>query len=86
MEVAERGQRKSRFSKFASTIAFRGARVDKHLADGFEKGLVTRGLIWIPRGAAWSNMKPGRGLGLKKQILSDCDLRNLSSVGDGAGT
>jgi hypothetical protein len=30
-------------------------------------------------------MKPGRGLGLKKQILSDCNLRNLSSVEDGAG-
>jgi hypothetical protein len=30
-------------------------------------------------------MKPGRGFGLKKQILSDCDLRNLSSVDDGAG-
>ena len=37
-----------------------------------------------PRGAAWSNMKPGRGLGLKKQI-SDCDFRNLRRDDDGAG-
>jgi len=44
------------------------------------------GRTGMPRGAAWSNVKPGRGFGLKKQILSDCDLRNLSSVEDGAGT
>ena len=30
-------------------------------------------------------MKPGRGLGLKKEIFSDCDLRNLRSVDDGTG-
>jgi len=83
--VAERGHKKSRFSKLASTVAFRGALVDKHLADGFEGDLVMLGRTWMPRGAAWSNMKPGRGFGLKKQILSDCDLRNLSNVDDGAG-
>jgi hypothetical protein len=38
-----------------------------------------------PRGAAWSNVKPGRGLGLKKQIPSDCDFRNFRRVDDGAG-
>jgi hypothetical protein len=30
-------------------------------------------------------VKPGRGLGLKKEIFSDCDLRNLRSVDDGTG-
>ena len=30
-------------------------------------------------------MKPGRGLGLKKEIFSDCDLRNFRSVDDGTG-
>jgi hypothetical protein len=30
-------------------------------------------------------VKPGRGLGLKKEIFSDCDLRNLRSVEDGTG-
>ena len=38
-----------------------------------------------PRGAAWSKMNPGRGLGLKKQMSSDCDFRNLRRVDDGAG-
>ena len=85
VEVAERGHKNSRFRKFASTLAFRGTVVDRHLADGFEGDLATPGRSVTPRGAAWSNVKPGRGFGLKKQTLSDCDLRNLSRVDDGAG-
>lgn len=37
------------------------------------------------RTTAWSKTKPGLGFGLKKQMPSDCDLRNLSKVDDGAG-
>jgi hypothetical protein len=85
VEIAERGHKNSRFRKFASTVAFRAVVVEIHLADGFEGVLTMLGRTGMPRGAAWSSVKPGRGFGLKKQILSDCDLRNLSSVEDGAG-
>jgi hypothetical protein len=36
VEGAERCHTKSRFKKLASTIAFRGAVVDRHLADDFK--------------------------------------------------
>jgi hypothetical protein len=85
VEAVERGHNNSRLRKFASTVAFRRAVVERHLADDFEGDLTRPGRPGIPRGAAWSNIKPGRGFGLKKQMLSDCDLRNLSKVDDGTG-
>lgn len=38
-----------------------------------------------PRGAAWSKINPGRGLGLKKQSVSDWARRYLRRDGEGAG-
>lgn len=84
--MADRGQRKSRFRNPASTVARWGLVVDKFLADSLDEDFATESRNRGPRGAAWSNMNPGRGFGLKKQTLSDCDLRNLSNVDDGAGT
>lgn len=80
------GQRNSRFKNPASTVARRGEDVDSRLA--FEGDFTlphVRGCGTRARGAAWSNVKPGRGLGLKKQMLSDCDLRNLRRLDEGAG-
>lgn len=81
LEVDDRGRRKSG-RRLASTVTRRGAVVERDLVLGDD--LIARGVKWVPRGAAWPNMKPGLGLGLKKQI-SDCDLRNLRRLGDGTG-
>ena len=83
--LAARGQIKSRLRNPASTVARRAAVVDKHLADVFEGNFPMLDRRGGPRGAAWSKMNPGRGLGLKKQMSSDCDFRNLRRVDDGAG-
>lgn len=85
LDTAERGQRKSKFRNPASTVAFLGAVVDRPLAVDFEIVLTMRDRDWGARGVAWSNAKPGLGLGLKKQILSDCNLRNLRRVNEGTG-
>jgi hypothetical protein len=78
---AERGQRRSTFRKPASIVVCCGFAVDKHLREP----LPARNRTWGPCGAAWSNMKPYRGLGLKKQMPSDCNLRNLRRFDDGTG-
>jgi hypothetical protein len=52
VEVAERGHKHSRLRKFASTVAFRGTVVDRHLAGDFEGYLAMRGRSWRSRGAA----------------------------------
>jgi hypothetical protein len=82
--VPARGHKKSRLRKPASRVVGFDIVVDTHLwgeAICNELGLREGGET---RGAAWSNMKP-RGLALKKQSPSDCDLRNLSRVEDGVG-
>tara|TARA_R110002060_G_scaffold35686_4_gene46562 strand:- start:895 stop:1224 length:330 start_codon:yes stop_codon:yes gene_type:complete len=84
--AADLGHRKSKFRNEASTVARRGEEVDNRLAlEGDFTLLHVRNGSARARGAAWSNEKPGRGLGLKKQMLSDCDLRNFRSVDEGAG-
>jgi hypothetical protein len=69
--VAERGHRNSRGRKLASTIAFRGAEVDRHLADLaiLEDGFEGEAICGCSRIPAWSK-KRNRKFGLKKQILS----------------
>lgn len=80
--VIERGNRKSRFPNPASRIRGVSDLIDKSLSLG--RYLVRREGTCVPRGAAWPNVKPALGLELKKQILSDCDLRNLSRADEGA--
>ena len=84
--VAERGNKKSRFRNPASTVALRGTVVDIDLVADCRKSDPTEFRNCEARGAAWSKMNPGLGLVLKKDILSDCDLRKLRTVGEGAGT
>ena len=78
-----RGQRKSRFRNPASMVAFPTAAVDNLLVEDLDAVRPMCDPGRGPRGAAWSNMKPGRGFGLKKQMLSDCNLRNLRRADDG---
>lgn len=84
--AADRGRRKSRFkspdSRVAPCEACR-ALVDRLRDFGTLLALEFRSCG--PRGAAWSNIKPGRGFGLKKQTLSVCDLRNFKRDEEGTG-
>ena len=85
-EIADCGKRKSRAGNPASRVAFRGTVVDIDLVVATDDRLPGGGCSCAARGAAWSNVNPGRGLGLKKQTLSDCDFRNFRSVDEGACT
>jgi hypothetical protein len=82
-EGPARGQRKSKFTNPASTVACRAAVVDSLLAVDLDALLPMCDRDWSPRGAACSNMEAGPGFGLKKQTLSDCSLRNLRRADDG---
>lgn len=75
----------SRGKNPASSVAHRTEVVAKRLAEEFAVYGTAPFRMWCKRRAAWSKMKPGRGLALKKQILSDCDFRNLRSVDEGTG-
>lgn len=83
MDVFARGQRKSRLTSPASTLAHREVVVDKQLLDVFE-GLDMRGRR-VAACAMWCSGRLCPELGVKKQTDSDCDLRNFRSVDDGAG-
>ena len=84
--AAERGKRKSRCPKPASTVAHFGLVVDKDLEGTLGARDPIRDPVWLWfRGAAWSKMKPGRVFWLKKQIPSDCDFRKRNNVDDGTG-
>lgn len=87
-EIADWGKRKSRAGNPASRVACRGTVVDIVLEAPMEALLPAGAGVCtcVLRGAAWSNVNPGRGFGLKKQTLSDWDFRNLRSVDEGAWT
>jgi hypothetical protein len=82
--VAPLGQRKSRFRNPASIVAC-PATVDNLLEDELKVVIPIRDRDRDSRGAACSKKNPGRGFGLKKQMLSDCNLRNLRRADDGTG-
>lgn len=83
--VIGRGHRKSKFRNPASMVAFPGAAVERPLVVWFTTVFAMCDCDSGPRGAAWSNVKPGRGFVLKKQMLSDCTFRNSRSADDGTG-
>jgi hypothetical protein len=84
-EVAALGHKKSKLRKPASRVVGFNAVVDKHLGGEAIRCELSLGDSEGTRGAAWSKMMP-LGLEVKKKSPSDCDLRNLSRVEDGAGT
>lgn len=77
------GQRKSRFKNPASMVAPPLATVDKPRVADLDAALLIFDRGGGPLGATWSNVKPGLGFALKKQMLSDCNLRNLRRASEG---
>ena len=83
----ERGQKGSRLKKEDSSVAGRRC-VVLSLLIGVKGPLRLAPLLlsWLYRGAWSSKQKPGRGFDVKKHAASDCDLKNLRRVDEGAGT